>query len=71
LFSKKKLFINTTKCVNITTSLEQQAYDKNGAPEKFGGSATVDDWNDALGYKVVRFRESIMQSINNLRIKVG
>jgi hypothetical protein len=71
MFSNKKLFINTEKCVNITTALEQQAYDKNGAPEKFGGSATVDDWNDALGYMVVRHQEHTMQRINNLRMRVG
>lgn len=54
LLSKNKLLINTTKCPETTKALEQQAYDKNGEPEKFNGASTVDDWNDALGYFLVR-----------------
>jgi len=54
LFSKNKMFINIKRCPQLTKALEQQAYDKNGEPEKFTGSATVDDWNDAMGYFIAR-----------------
>lgn len=52
--SKNEFKINTLKCPRSTEALEQQAYDKNGSPEKFGGAATIDDWNDAQGYFIVR-----------------
>jgi len=48
------MFINIKRCPQLTKALEQQAYDKNGEPEKFTGSATVDDWNDAMGYFIAR-----------------
>jgi len=51
--SKNTLYIDR-KCLSVTKALEQQVYDKNGVPEKSGGAATVDDWNDALGYFIVR-----------------
>lgn len=34
----------------LIDALNEQAYDSIGAPEKFSGSATIDDYNDALGY---------------------
>jgi hypothetical protein len=71
MFSKKKLFVNTEKCVNITSALEQQAYDKNGSPEKHPGAATPDDWNDSLGYVVVRHQEQQAQGLVNLKMRVG
>lgn len=52
--SNNEFKINTNKCPNSTDALEQQVYDKNGTPEKFGGAATIDDWNDAQGYFIVR-----------------
>jgi len=54
LFYKNNYFINTHKCPNGTSALEQQAYDINGEPEKFKGAATVDDWNDSDGYFINR-----------------
>lgn len=45
--SKGKLFVNDAACPKLAESLEQQAYDKNGAPDKTTGH---DHQNDALGY---------------------
>lgn len=69
LLSKGRILINVKNCPNVTKALEQQAYDKNGEPEKFNGASTVDDWNDALGYFVVR----TYHKPNNvdLRVKIG
>lgn len=39
--------VNTNLCPRLTESLEQQAYDKNGEPDKEGG---LDHANDAQGY---------------------
>jgi len=50
LIYKDRFFIDTNKCIKSTEALEQQAYDLNGVPEKFNGSATIDDYNDSLGY---------------------
>jgi hypothetical protein len=50
MFDKCKLLVNVNKCKNLTQSLEQQAYDKYGDPEKFSGASTIDDWTDAAGY---------------------
>lgn len=44
-----KLFINTSKCRQLTKSLEQQSYDKNGSPDKSTG---LDHILDALGYMI-------------------
>ena len=55
LLYKENLLINTYKCPESTDSLEQQAYDKNGEPEKFDGAGTVDDSNDAIGYFLYRY----------------
>jgi hypothetical protein len=71
LFSKKKLFINANKCNNLIMALEQQAYDKNGQPEKHSGSATIDDYIDAFGYFVVRENPVNKPKINDLRMRVA
>ena len=44
-------YVNVDKCPNIALGLEQQAYDKNGEPDKTGG---FDHMNDATGYFIVR-----------------
>ena len=44
-------YVNVDKCPNIALGLEQQAYDKNGEPDKSTG---FDHMNDAVGYFVVR-----------------
>jgi len=52
--SDNRILININKCPEFAKALEQQAYDKNGVPTKFTGAATVDDYNDAGGYAMVR-----------------
>ncbi len=49
-FSKGLLKVNTRACPEYTKCLEQQAYDKNGEPDKTSGH---DHQNDAGGYPVV------------------
>lgn len=48
-FSKGRLLVNDTACPALAEALEQQAYDKNGQPDK---SAGFDHHVDALGYLV-------------------
>ncbi len=48
-FSKGRLFINTQKCPTVANCLEQQAYDKNGEPDKKSG---FDHQNDATTYPI-------------------
>lgn len=43
----RRLLINTHRCPKMTDSLEQQAYDKNGMPDKTAG---LDHCADAAGY---------------------
>jgi len=50
LLSHNRYFIDVNNCPKTAEALEQQAYDEKGEPEKFGGSATIDDYNDSLGY---------------------
>lgn len=52
LFSHNKYYIDTDKCPRTCEALEQQSYDDKGEPEKISGSATIDDYNDSLGYFV-------------------
>lgn len=44
---RRRWKINTDNCPRLTESLEQQAYDKNGEPDKTSG---FDHINDAQGY---------------------
>jgi hypothetical protein len=46
----RRLKINFDKCPTLVAGLEQQAYDKNGNPDKANGT---DHLNDALGYFIV------------------
>ena len=48
--SKGRLRINVAKCPTTAECLEQQVYDKNGAPDKSSG---VDHQNDATTYPIV------------------
>lgn len=48
-FNKKKLFIDTERCPEITEALEQQIYTPNGQPDKKSG---LDHISDAIGYLV-------------------
>lgn len=54
MFYKDELLVNTDKCPKSTKAYEQQAYDKNGNPQKFDGADTIDDSNDAVGYFIHR-----------------
>lgn len=54
LLSHGRYLINTNKCPKGTEALEQQVFDKNGEPEKFSGAGTIDDYNDSMGYFIVR-----------------
>lgn len=46
---KNELFVNVDKCPKLVDTLEQQAYDKNGEPDK---SAGLDHMADCLGYYI-------------------
>lgn len=46
---KRRLFVNAERCPSLCEALEQQAYDKNGEPDKANG---LDHLNDAIGYLV-------------------
>lgn len=46
---KRRLFVRPDTCPSMVEGLEQQAYDKHGEPDKYGG---LDHLNDALGYLV-------------------
>jgi len=48
-FSKGLLFVNDAECTDIAKGLEQQAYDKNGSPDKTSG---MDHGNDAFSYPI-------------------
>lgn len=62
-FSKGRLFVNDRLCPETSKCLEQQAYDKNGEPDK---SAGHDHTTDALGYMVayeMPVNKPVVQSI--------
>lgn len=48
-FERQQWWVNTKSCPTIAMHLEQQAYDKNGEPDKTAG---MDHTNDAFGYPV-------------------
>ena len=48
---QRKLRVNTNKCPNLTTTLEQQIYDDFGQPDKKAG---LDHVGDAFGYFLVK-----------------
>jgi len=50
LLSHNRFYIDTDKCPRTTEALEQQAYDERGEPEKYAGSATIDDFTGASSY---------------------
>lgn len=49
-FADSKLWVNSVSCPEVSASLEQQAFDKNGVPDKTTGH---DHLNDAAGYAIV------------------
>jgi hypothetical protein len=59
--------VNPEKCPNLVESLEKQAYNKNGEPDKSTG---LDHILDAAGYMVV-YRYPLVQRIataNNFKM---
>lgn len=48
-FSNGRLYVNASKCPTVANCLEQQAYDKNGEPDKKSG---LDHQNDATTYPI-------------------
>ena len=62
--SHERLFVNTKRCPEFTRCLEQQAYDKNGEPDKDGG---FDHMNDAGGYPVV-YEMPVRKPVSNIRV---
>jgi len=71
LLQQDRFKVNTKKCPNIARALEQQAYDASGQPEKFAGASTNDDWNDAMGYFLVRKFGIIEQRVAQQTLKFG
>jgi len=51
---RKGYKVNKHTCPEYSQSLEQQAYDKNGIPNKVSG---FDHLNDAAGYYIVTYRK--------------
>lgn len=59
-----KVWINDAKCPSTARGLEQQAYDKNGEPEKSSG---VDHQNDATTYPIV-YEMPIVKPMANIDV---
>ncbi|MCF2502766.1 hypothetical protein L0663_05210 [Dyadobacter sp. CY107] len=57
--------INTNNCPRLTESLEQQAYDKNGEPDKTSG---FDHINDAQGYFLAKQYRIIKRTMATARL---
>ena len=49
MFATMRCFVNTIECPEVTKCLEQQAYDKNGDPDKKSG---YDHPLDGMGYRI-------------------
>ena len=63
-FESGKVWINDILCPNTVRCLEQQAYDKNGQPDKTGGQ---DHQNDATGYPIA-FEMPIIKPTTNIKV---
>jgi len=62
---ERRLKVNTRNCPTFTESLEQQAYDKNGEPDKTTGH---DHPNDAGGYFMVKEWPVVARNLQRLRV---
>lgn len=62
---QRRLKVNTRNCPVFTEALEQQAYDKNGEPDKTTGHDHV---NDAGGYFLVHEYPVVSRNIQRLRV---
>jgi uncharacterized iron-regulated protein len=63
----RRLFVNSNDCPSLAEALEQQAWDKNGEPDKTSGHDHV---NDAIGY-LVAYRFSVARGPVKLAQVVG
>ena len=63
--SKGRVFVNAAKCKETARCLEQQAYDKNGEPDK---SAGTDHMNDGFGYMIIQ-ELPVIKPTSNVNIK--
>lgn len=64
--NKRKLRVNTNNCPRLTEFLEQQAYDKNGEPDKTAGH---DHMNDAQGYFITQKWPVRKRTLQKLQVK--
>ena len=62
---ERRLLVNTRACPTLTEALEQQAYDKNGEPDKTTGH---DHPNDATGYFLVHEWPVVARNASRLRL---
>lgn len=67
-FKTGKLKVDVDKCPNLTEALEQQAYTESGDPEKSNEPASIDDYNDSLGYLNFKLNP-ITKPLTNVNIK--
>lgn len=63
-FERGMLWVNPRQCPTTAKCLEQQAYDKNGEPDKKGG---FDHQNDATGYPIA-YEFPIVRPVARVRI---
>lgn len=61
----RRYLVNTRLCPDYTESLEQQAYDKSGDPDKSTGH---DHTNDAGGYFIVHEWPVVSRNVQRLRV---
>ena len=61
---KRRMFVNPDKCPALVESLEKQAYDKNGEPDKSGG---LDHIIDAAGY-FISYKFPVLKASNMVQV---
>lgn len=53
LFTTNRFYINQKTCPELHSAMLQQIYnEKTGLPEKYNTPASIDDYNDAVGYPI-------------------
>ena len=62
---RRQLKVNADKCPSFVTALEQQAYDKNGEPDKTSG---LDHCLDAAGYFIAYRFPVVRRNASHIRI---
>jgi hypothetical protein len=63
---ERRYKVNIAACPFYTDSLEQQAYDANGFPEK--GAGKGDDLNDSGGYYIVNMFPIVRRKLDTVRL---